>query len=52
MANMLVANQILMAFQHSMIIGFPGRNINLNGQMARLNLNGMAKRMLLVAACG
>jgi hypothetical protein len=46
MALFLVTYQILMPFKTVAIItGFLARHIILNGQMARLNLNGMAKVM-------
>jgi hypothetical protein len=52
MALMLVSHQIVMLFNTAnIIIGFPERHINLYGQMARLNLYGMAKGMFLGAAC-
>jgi hypothetical protein len=35
----------------NIIIGSPERRINFYGQMARLNLYGMAKGMFLGAAC-
>jgi hypothetical protein len=46
MALLLVASQILMLLKTAVIIaGFLRRHINLNGQMERLNLNGMARGM-------
>jgi hypothetical protein len=47
---LLVSNQILMQFHAAVIITFfSAECIVLNGQMVRLNLNGMAKGMLSAA---
>jgi hypothetical protein len=47
---LLVSNQILMQFHAAVIITFfSAECIVLNGQIVRLNLNGMAKGMLSAA---
>jgi hypothetical protein len=47
--RLLVAFQIPMLLMVSVVIaGSPETHISLNGQMARLNLNGMAKGMCSV----
>jgi hypothetical protein len=54
MALLLVNYQIHMLLGTAVVIaGSPGSYMTLNGQMERLNLNGMveAQGMLLVAAC-
>jgi hypothetical protein len=52
MTILLVSYQILMLLMDAvLIVGSPETYITLNGQMAQLNLSGMAKGMLLVADC-
>jgi hypothetical protein len=52
MALLLATHQILMLFETAVIFtGSPGMNMLLNGQMARLNLNGLAQGMCMVAVC-
>jgi hypothetical protein len=52
LALLLVAFQIPMLLVTAVIIaGSPGMNVLLNGQMAPLNLNGMAQGMCSAVGC-